>query len=107
MKQDTLPCKFSQLVRFSDIFDKILMTLGCFFALGNGISLIFYAQPLKDLIMAFDPHTTVDQVLQNVSIAVKAFFLNSVYVFLNASLMTIAWTISSQRQLIRVRNYYY
>jgi len=37
-----------------------MIGLGCFFALANGVSLIFYAVPLKSLIMAFDPYTTID-----------------------------------------------
>jgi ATP-binding cassette, subfamily B (MDR/TAP), member 1 len=107
LKKGAQPCTFRQLVRFSSLLDKLLMTLGCCFALGNGISLIFYAQPLKDLIMAFDPHSNPDQILANITLAIKAFFFNSIFVFLNASLMTITWTLSSQRQLIRVRNLYF
>lgn len=107
LKKDNQPCSLAQLVRFSSILDKVLMAMGCFFALGNGISLIFYAQPLKDLIMAFDPHSNPQEILANLTNAIKGFFLNSIFVFLNASLMTVAWTISSQRQLIRVRSLYF
>jgi ATP-binding cassette subfamily B (MDR/TAP) protein 1 len=107
LKKETLPCSFAQLVRFSNPLDKILMAFGCLFALGNGVSLVFYAQPLKDLIMAFDPHSNPDEILANLTTAIRAFLMNSIFVFLNASLMTIAWTLSSQRQLIRVRSLYF
>ena len=57
LKKEVQPCKFRELLRFSSWLDKLLMALGSFFALGNGVSLIFYSQPLKDLVMAFDPHS--------------------------------------------------
>jgi len=36
------------------------MAIGCFFSLANGFSLVLYAQPLKNLINAFDPHSNMD-----------------------------------------------
>jgi hypothetical protein len=83
------------------------MLMGCFFSIGNGVSLIFYAEPLKGMIKAFDPENNPDQIIDGLSSSVNGFLLNSIFVFLNASLMTIMWTLSSQRQLMRVRNMYY
>jgi len=42
-----------------------------------------------------------------VAFAIKGFALNSILVFVNAALMTVAWTLTSQRQLIRIRNAYF
>ena len=57
--------------------------------------------------MAFDPYTTIEEIKKNVSFAFRAFIYNSIFVFVNATFMTIAWKISSQKQLIRMRNIYY
>lgn len=84
-----------------------MMAIGCFFSLSNGFSLVLYAQPVKDLINAFDPHSSKEEVLSNVTFAIGAMAINSVLVFINAAVMTVAWTVSSQRQLIKVRSYYF
>ena len=105
--KDIKPCSYKDLLRFSDKFDKILMLFGSIFSVMNGISIIFYAAPLGDLINAFNPASQMQDLIQNIGHAAYGFFLNGLLVFFSCCLMTIAWTISSQRQLVRIRKIYY
>ena len=101
------PCTYKDLLKFSDRYDKVLMFLGSIFSVTNGLSIIFYAAPLKDLIKAFNPAADMENLITNIGHAAYGFFLNGLLVFFSCCLMTIAWTISSQRQLVRIRKMYY
>lgn len=50
MRDDVEPAGFLDLFRFADWIDIILMLVGTGFALGNGVSIIFYAGPLSKLV---------------------------------------------------------
>jgi hypothetical protein len=63
LQENVDPCTFSEILQFSDRYDKIMMAIGCTFALANGVSIIFYANPLKDLINSFDPNSDTKMVL--------------------------------------------
>ena len=83
------------------------MFFGSIFSVTNGVSIIFYAAPLGDLINAFNPASDPEDLVTNIGHAAYGFFLNGLLVFTSCCLMTIAWTISSQRQLVRIRKIYY
>ncbi len=101
------PCKFSELFRFSDRQDKLLMILGSIFSIANGFSLIFYARPLKDLINAYKPTYNFDELVTHIGDAAHGFLMNGILVFISCALMNISWTLASQRQLIKIRKMYY
>jgi len=83
------------------------MFFGSIFSVTNGVSIIFYAAPLGDLINAFNPASDTENLIANIGHAAYGFFLNGLLVFFSCCLMTISWTISSQRQLVRIRKIYY
>jgi hypothetical protein len=83
------------------------MFFGSIFSITNGVSIIFYAAPLGDLINAFNPASQLDDLIQNIGHAAYGFLINGILVFFSCCLMTICWTISSQRQLVRIRKMYY
>lgn len=83
------------------------MLLGSIFSITNGLSIIFYAAPLKDLIDAFNPAANMENLISNIGHAAYGFFLNGLLVFFSCCFMTITWTVSSQRQLVRIRKIYY
>jgi len=92
---------------FADKYDRLLMILGSIFSITNGCSMIFYAKPLKDLINAYKPNYDFQEQVDNIAYAAKGFLLNGILVFLSCALMNISWTITSQRQLIKLRKLYY
>ena len=106
-EKDVQPCRFRDLIRFADRYDKVLMILGSIFSITNGCSLIFYAKPLKDLINAYKPSYDFQEQVDNIAYAARGFLFNGILVFLSCALMNISWTITSQRQLIKLRKLYY
>jgi ABC-type multidrug transport system fused ATPase/permease subunit len=107
MKNITEPAPFEELFRFADRIDKAVMIFGCLCAMGVGTVLILYAQPLGQLIDAFannknDVNSMVEAALQ----AVELFGLNSLGVLIGTWLMSAAWTITSERQMIVARKSY-
>lgn len=101
------PCTFTELFRFADQYDCLLMILGSIFSVANGFSIIFYARPLKDLINSYRPTYNFDELVNNISQAANGFLLNGILVFISCALMNITWTIASQRQLVKIRKLYY
>ena len=83
------------------------MILGSIFSITNGCSMIFYAKPLKDLINAYKPNYDFQTQVDNIAHAARGFLLNGILVFISCALMNISWTITSQRQLIKLRKLYY
>jgi ATP-binding cassette subfamily B (MDR/TAP) protein 1 len=106
-KLEAQPCSFTDLFRFADQYDRMLMVLGSIFSIANGFSMIFYAKPLKDLINSYRPTYNYEELVNNISNAAHGFLLNGILVFISCALMNITWTIASQRQLIKIRKLYY
>jgi ATP-binding cassette subfamily B (MDR/TAP) protein 1 len=107
MKNQVEPAPFGELFRFADTLDKVVMFFGSLCALGVGTVLILYAQPLGKLVDAFadnknDVNLMVDVALE----AVKLFGINSLGVLVGSWLMSAAWTITSERQMIVARKAY-
>ena len=63
MKDDLPPVGFFKLFRYADKLDYFLITLGCICAIGNGVSLIFYANPFGRLTEAFAPNVSKDYIV--------------------------------------------
>ena len=107
MKKDVEPCTFKELFRFADRKDVILMIIGTIFSLANGVSLIFYALPFGQLVDAFAPNRDPQDIVDDALESVKLFLINSAVVFVNSWFMSAAWTITSERQMIRARKAYF
>lgn len=71
------------------------MAFAILFSLGNGVSIVFYSIPLKQLINAFSTTSTKDEIVKATVNSVYGFLINSGIVFINCWLMTAAWTITS------------
>jgi hypothetical protein len=71
------------------------MAFAFLFSFGNGISIVFYSIPLKQLINAFSTTQDKDQIVSATVSSVYGFLINSAIVFVNCWLMTAAWTITS------------
>lgn len=95
MLKDTPPCSFFELFAFADRCDMVLMLIGAMFALGNGLTIIFYSQPLSDLANTFAPNHNPNTIVEATKITMMAFAFNSVLVLLSSWGMTAAWTITS------------
>lgn len=63
MKDDLPPISYLGLFRFADKLDYFLLALGLICAMGNGVSLIFYANPFGQLTQAFAPNVTKDYIV--------------------------------------------
>lgn len=50
---DVPPASYSDLFYFADRLDYVIMAIAALFSLGNGVSIVFYAIPIKQLISAF------------------------------------------------------
>lgn len=107
MKKDVKPCTLKELFRFADRKDVILMIIGTIFSLANGVSLIFYALPFGQLVDAFAPNRDPQKIVDDALESVKLFLINSAVVFVNSWFMSAAWTITSERQMIRARKAYF
>eukprot|EP00919_Chromeraceae_sp_WS-2016_P015987 GHVR01038094.1.p1 GENE.GHVR01038094.1~~GHVR01038094.1.p1 ORF type:complete len:204 (+),score=5.18 GHVR01038094.1:7158-7769(+) len=83
------------------------MGIGFIFALGSGASLIFYSQPFGQLDQAFAPNKDKDQIVAETLQAVYGFLINSVFVFFTNWFMSTAWTVKSERQMIKARVQYF
>lgn len=83
------------------------MLVGSLFALGNGISLMFYAEPLGKLVAAFAPNKDTSEIVADALSAMKSFAFNSIIVFLNSWIMSTAWMYTSERQSSRARKAYF
>lgn len=71
------------------------MVIAVFFSIGNGISIVFYSIPIKQLISAFSESTPTDQIVSATMKSVYGFLINSAILFVNCWFMTAAWTITS------------
>jgi ATP-binding cassette subfamily B (MDR/TAP) protein 1 len=103
LQDDLKPSTYMQLFHFADKYDWVLMGLALLFSLGNGVSIVFYSIPLKQLINAFSATQSKDEIVKATVNSVYGFLLNSAIVFVNCWLMTAAWTITSERQMNRAR----
>lgn len=83
------------------------MLIGTIFSLTQGISLIFYAMPFGQLVDAFAPGKDPQEIVDDAFESVKLFLINSAIVFVNSWFMSAAWTITSERQMIRARKAYF
>jgi hypothetical protein len=95
MKDTSQPCTYCQFFRFADTFDLILIILGVLFSLGNGVSLIFYAQPFGQLVDAFAPGKNAEEIVRDTLYSVRLFGINSAIVFISSWFMSAAWSITS------------
>lgn len=107
MQKEVEPATIRELFRFADRKDFILMLIGTIFSLANGVSLIFYAQPFGQLVEAFAPNKDPQEIVDDALNSVKLFLINSAIVFVNSWFMSAAWTITSERQMIRARKAYF
>ena len=82
------------------------MTIATLFSLGTGVSIVFYAYPLGQLIDAFSGDKTKQEIVDSTIKSVYGFLFNSVFVFINCWFMTAAWTITSERQMSQARRQY-
>lgn len=71
------------------------MVIGTLFSLGNGVSLVFYAEPLGKLVNAFAPGKNTQAIVDDALDSVKLFVINSAIVFVNSWFMSAAWAITS------------
>lgn len=94
MKDTVEPAGFTDLFRFADKIDIILMIVGTGLALGSGVSLIFYAIPFGNLVKAFSS-TDVDQIVKDALESVYSFLYNSIVVFIISWFSTSIWTVTS------------
>lgn len=83
------------------------MSIATLFSLGNGVSIVFYSIPIRQLINAFSNNYTTDQIVQATLRSVYGFLINSAILFVNCWLMTAGWTITSQRQMNKARKQYF
>jgi ATP-binding cassette subfamily B (MDR/TAP) protein 1 len=107
MKISVPPCSFREFFRFADRIDLLLMVVGTLFSLGNGVSLIFYAQPFGKLVDAFAPGKDSQEIVDDTLSSVKLFAINSAIVFVSSWFMSGAWSITSERQMIKARKLYF
>lgn len=103
MKDDLPPVKFWKLFRFADKLDYVLLTLGFICAIGNGVSLIFYANPFGQLTQAFAPNADKNMIVEETKKAVFGFLINAAIVLINSWISQACWSISSERQTIKCR----
>ncbi len=71
------------------------MAIATLFSLGNGVSIVFYSIPIKELINVFSDNVPKDQIVQATLRSVYGFLINSAILFLNCWLMTAGWVITS------------
>lgn len=100
MKDDLPPVRYWRLFRFAKKLDYLFLAMGLLCAAGNGISLVFYANPFGDLTQAFAPNVSDDFIVEQTKKAVFSFLTNAAIVFVNSWIMQAAWSISSERQTI-------
>ena len=107
MQTTVEPAEFQDLFRFSDTIDKFLMVFGSLCSIGVGTVLILYARPLGLLVDAFAKNKYDPEGMEGAALkAVELFGLNSIGVFFGSWLMSAAWTITSERQMIKARKAY-
>lgn len=95
MHTDVPACTIKELFRFADVYDIILMVIGTLFSLGNGVSVLFYAEPFGKLVNAFAPGKDAQEIVNDTLDSVKLFAINSAIVFVNSWFMSAAWSITS------------
>lgn len=71
------------------------MIIGTLFSLGNGVSLMLYAEPFGKLVNAFAPGKDSSEIVADALDSVKLFVINSAIVFVNSWFMSAAWAITS------------
>ena len=105
-QEEVKPAPYLKLFYFADRTDHILMVIATLFSIGTGVSIVFYAHPLGQLIGAFSGDKTKDEIVKSAIRSVYGFLFNSIFVFVNSWFMTAAWTITSERQMSQARRKY-
>lgn len=83
------------------------MIIGIILSLANGVSLIFYSIPFGNLVNSFAPNRSPEDIVNDTLESVYLFLYNSAAVFVISWFNSAAWTITSERQMIRARKAYF
>ncbi|XP_057415709.1 ABC transporter B family member 11-like [Lotus japonicus] len=95
-----------KLFSFADPFDQLLMFLGTFGAIGNGISMPVMTLIFGNMINAFGSTTNSKEVVDEVSKVSLKFVYLGAGTFIASLLQSTCWMISGERQAARIRGLY-
>ena len=83
------------------------MFIATIFSLANGVSIVFYSIPIKQLINAFAQDNNNQDIVNATIKSVYGFLINSAVLFVNCWFMTAGWVITSERQMNKARKQYF